>query len=83
MGLQAQWCVCALRLLVHTSLIWIGGHFPVDNFLSYGRMLTLHYHYYILICILELIILLLTVLFWLMNDDEGQRDKCDFSEAHL
>lgn len=33
------------------SFIWIGGQFPVDNFLSYGRILTLHY-YYLLICIL-------------------------------
>ena len=24
--------------------IWIGGQFPVDNFLSYGRILTLHYY---------------------------------------
>ena len=35
------------------SFIWIGGQFPVDNFLSYGRILTLHY-YYLLICILFL-----------------------------
>ena len=26
------------------SFIWIGGQFPVDNFLSYGRILTLHYY---------------------------------------
>ena len=25
------------------SLTWIGGQFPVDNFLSYGRILTLYY----------------------------------------
>ena len=37
--------------LLHFSFIWIGGQFPVDNFLSYGRILTLHY-YYLLICIL-------------------------------
>ena len=40
-------------LLVSSSFFfyWIGGQFPVDNFLSYGRILTLHY-YYLLICIL-------------------------------
>jgi len=37
--------------LLFFSFIWIGGQFPVDNFLSYGRILTLHY-YYLLICIL-------------------------------
>ena len=26
------------------SFIWIGGQLPVDNFLSYGRILTLHYY---------------------------------------
>ena len=40
-----------LWFLVFISLIWIGGQFPVDNFLSYGRILTLYY-YYFLICIL-------------------------------
>ena len=39
------------RFLLIFSFIWIGGQFPVDNFLSYGRILTLHY-FYILICIL-------------------------------
>ena len=24
-------------------LLWIGGQFPVDNFLSYGHILTLHF----------------------------------------
>lgn len=33
------------------SLVWIGGQFPQDNFLSYGRILTLHY-YFLLMCIL-------------------------------
>jgi len=33
------------------SFVWIGGQFPQDNFLSYGRILTLHY-YFLLICIL-------------------------------
>ena len=27
------------------SFILIGGRFPVDNLLSYGRILTLHYYY--------------------------------------
>ena len=42
--------LCFWFLLI-LSFIWIGGQFPVDNFLSYGRILTLHY-YYLLICIL-------------------------------
>jgi len=33
------------------SFVWIGGQFPQDNFLSYGRILTLHY-YFLLMCIL-------------------------------
>ena len=33
------------------SFVWIGGQFPQDNFLSYGRILTLYY-YFLLICIL-------------------------------
>merc|ERR1712137_1157748 len=33
------------------SFVWIGGQFPQDNFLSYGRILTLYY-YILLICIL-------------------------------
>ena len=32
------------------SFVWIGGQFPQDNFLSYGRILTLYY-YFLLICI--------------------------------
>lgn len=32
------------------SFIWIGGQFPVDNFLSYGRILTLHY-YLLIFCL--------------------------------
>ena len=37
--------------LLTISLLWIGPQFPQDNFLSYGRILTLHY-YFLLICIL-------------------------------
>merc|ERR1711998_812172 len=33
------------------SLVWIGGQFPQDNFLSYARLLTLYY-YFLFICIL-------------------------------
>jgi ubiquinol-cytochrome c reductase cytochrome b subunit len=38
--------------LITISFLWIGPQFPQDNFLSYGRILTLHY-YYLLICILS------------------------------
>ena len=31
--------------------LWIGAQFPQEKFLSYGRLLTLHY-YFILMCIL-------------------------------
>jgi hypothetical protein len=27
------------------SLVWIGGQFPQDNFLSYARILTLYYYF--------------------------------------
>merc|ERR1719356_2328611 len=37
--------------LVVLSFLWIGAQFPQDNFLSYGRILTLHY-YFLLMCIL-------------------------------
>ena len=37
-------------LLVLTFL-WIGAQFPQERFLSYGRILTLHY-YFLLMCIL-------------------------------
>merc|ERR1712071_263557 len=37
-------------LLVLTFL-WIGAQFPQEKFLSYGRILTLHY-YFLLMCIL-------------------------------
>merc|ERR1711920_1035428 len=33
------------------SFLWIGAQFPQDNFLSYGRILTLYY-YFLLMCIL-------------------------------
>jgi len=42
--------------LLTISFLWIGAQFPQDNFLSYGRILTLHY-YFLLICILLSIIL--------------------------
>ena len=33
------------------SFLWIGAQFPQEKFLSYGRILTLHY-YFLLMCIL-------------------------------
>ena len=33
------------------SFLWIGAQFPQEKFLSYGRILTLHY-YFLLLCIL-------------------------------
>ena len=33
------------------SFLWIGSQFPQEKFLSYGRILTLHY-YFLLMCIL-------------------------------
>jgi NhaP-type Na+/H+ or K+/H+ antiporter len=32
------------------SFLWIGAQFPQEKFLSYGRILTLHY-YFLLMCI--------------------------------
>merc|ERR1712187_419064 len=37
-----------LSLLI---FLWIGAQFPQEKFLSYGRILTLHY-YFLLMCIL-------------------------------
>merc|ERR1712083_106753 len=34
--------------------LWIGAQFPQEKFLSYGRILTLHY-YFLLMCILSLL----------------------------
>jgi hypothetical protein len=46
------------------SFVWIGGQFPQDNFLSYGRILTLHY-YFLLICILFTLFLSFTFnIYW-------------------
>merc|ERR1711935_1044182 len=33
------------------SFLWIGAQFPQEKFISYGRILTLHY-YFLLMCIL-------------------------------
>jgi ubiquinol-cytochrome c reductase cytochrome b subunit len=44
-------CYLYSFLLLFISFIWIGAQFPQDNFLSYGRILTLYY-YFLLICIL-------------------------------
>ena len=35
------------------SLLWLGAQFPIEKFLSYGRIFTLHY-YFLLMCILFL-----------------------------
>jgi hypothetical protein len=35
------------------SFLWIGTQFPQEEFLSYGRIFTLHY-YFLLMCILFL-----------------------------
>ena len=37
--------------LLFISFLWIGAQFPQEKFLSYGRILTLHY-YFLLMCIL-------------------------------
>jgi ubiquinol-cytochrome c reductase cytochrome b subunit len=37
--------------LCSLSFLWIGAQFPQEKFLSYGRILTLHY-YFLLMCIL-------------------------------
>jgi len=37
--------------LCSLSFLWIGAQFPQEKFLSYGRILTLHY-YFLLLCIL-------------------------------
>ena len=39
------------------SFLWIGAQFPQEKFLSYGRILTLHY-YFLLMCILFSILFL-------------------------
>ena len=36
---------------IFLSFLWIGAQFPQEKFLSYGRILTLHY-YFLLMCIL-------------------------------
>merc|ERR1711879_766682 len=55
------------------SFLWIGAQFPQVKFLSYGRILTLHY-YFLLMCILFSLIFLSFISFfsfisvyWFMN----------------
>ncbi len=43
----------SFHFLLFSSLLWIGAQFPQEKFLSYGRILTLHY-YFLLMCILLL-----------------------------
>merc|ERR1712004_558499 len=42
---------CLLPLVNNGFSLWIGAQFPQEKFLSYGRILTLHY-YFLLMCIL-------------------------------
>merc|ERR1712232_1257712 len=41
----------SLLFSIFLSFLWIGAQFPQEKFLSYGRILTLHY-YFLLMCIL-------------------------------
>merc|ERR1711933_324654 len=45
------------------SFLWIGAQFPQEKFLSYGRILTLHY-YFLLMCILFSLIFLSFISFF-------------------
>ena len=75
------------------SFLWIGAQFPQEKFLSYGRILTLHY-YFLLMCILFSFFFLL--LFsrtqtsfpeWrnekrndkelMLHEEEKEQDSCD------
>ena len=55
------------------SFIWIGGQFPVDNFLSYGRILTLHY-YLLIFWVRGLFLLFVLYFFVLFNSNEQKKD---------
>merc|ERR1712110_368438 len=44
----------SLLFSIFLSFLWIGAQFPQEKFLSYGRILTLHY-YFLLMCILLII----------------------------
>ncbi len=46
------------------SFLWIGAQFPQEKFLSYARILTLHY-YFLLMCILFSLFPIYTVIHWL------------------
>merc|ERR1711993_199727 len=46
------------------SFLWIGAQFPQEKFLSYGRILTLHY-YFLLMCILFSFFIFLFLVFFL------------------
>mmetsp|Transcript_4190 Transcript_4190/g.9523 ORF Transcript_4190/g.9523 Transcript_4190/m.9523 type:complete len:118 (-) Transcript_4190:13-366(-) len=37
--------------------LWIGAQFPQEKFLSYGRILTLHYYFLLIGCVLNTLLL--------------------------
>ncbi len=52
--------------LAALSFLWIGAQFPLEKFLSYARILTLHY-YFLLMCILvssRSFIFLFSIFYW-------------------
>jgi hypothetical protein len=49
------------------SLLWLGAQFPIEKFLSYGRIFTLHY-YFLLMCILFLFNLFVFILFLMVHN---------------
>ena len=60
------------------SFLWIGAQFPQEKFLSYGRILTLHY-YFLLMCILFSILFLEdTLLFSLLLSSFFLQDYISF-----
>ena len=52
------------------SFLWIGAQFPQEKFLSYGRILTLHY-YFLLMCILFSSFFLSGDFTWSYNNNTG------------
>eukprot|EP00415_Alexandrium_ostenfeldii_P000016 UN0016 len=51
------------------SYLWIGAQFPQEKFLSYGRILTLHY-YFLLMCIL------FSFIFYISTDVINNQRSC-------
>jgi ubiquinol-cytochrome c reductase cytochrome b subunit len=50
---------------IFLSFLWIGAQFPQEKFLSYGRILTLHY-YFLVMCILLAFSLVFILFIFLM-----------------